>query len=244
MLGALSRAPLAEETPELFAQQEPLDVIGKVIGGHAGSGGVTGAGQHHRDPVVARRAVAVATDAMELLRPGSDLARLLGNFDRADILFATEQSPAFDRYDDDLNDDEDGDDLTDDEDGDDSGGNDGFDETIAPDEIRDRAAALGHPDLAVHRLGLRTPLAPGAEDDLVAGLSELVGFDPEPGVYCLAPALSAGTPSGSSPSGSSPSGEEPGAEAVARAAERIARVYGLPLLRYRCLGFALVPDQR
>src|SRR5205823_6082278 len=38
------------------------------------------------------------------------------------------------------------------------------------------------------------------------------GFDPEPGVYCLAPAL-------------------PADGVIVRAAQRIARVYGLPLLR-------------
>ena len=47
---------------------------------------------------------------------------------------------------------------------------------------------LGLPGLRVHYLGLRPPLGPLAEADLVAALSELVGFDPEPGVYCLAPA--------------------------------------------------------
>ena len=36
----------------------------------------------------------------------------------------------------------------------------------------------------MHRLGLPGPLGPLAESDLVAALSELVGFDPEPGVYC------------------------------------------------------------
>jgi hypothetical protein len=64
---------------------------------------------------------------------------------------------------------------------------------------------------------------PGAEADLVAAMSELVGFDPEPGVYCLAP-----TPS------------DPGRVAAARAAQRIAQVYGIPLLRYRCLELSLV----
>jgi hypothetical protein len=84
-----------------------------------------------------------------------------------------------------------------------------------------RVATLEHPDIAVHRLALRLPLDPAAEDDLVAALSELVGFDPEPGVYCLAPA----TPAGG---------------VLARAVHRIARVYGIPLLRYRCLELSLV----
>ena len=84
-----------------------------------------------------------------------------------------------------------------------------------------RAPRCGHPDLVVHRLGLAPPARRGREDDLVAALSELVGFDPGTGVYCLAPA----TP---------PDG------VLARAAQRIARVYGLPLLRYRCLELSLV----
>jgi hypothetical protein len=65
------------------------------------------------------------------------------------------------------------------------------------------------------------------EDDLVAALSELVGFDPEQGVYCLAPA---------------PSPTDPARTAVDRAARRIALVYGIPLLRYRCLELSVVPS--
>ena len=61
----------------------------------------------------------------------------------------------------------------------------------AVDEVRERAAVLLHPDLVVHRLGLSLPLAPTDESELVAALSELVGFDPEDGVYCLAPACPA-----------------------------------------------------
>jgi hypothetical protein len=59
----------------------------------------------------------------------------------------------------------------------------------------------------------------------VAALSELVGFDPEPGLYCLAPAAA-------------PADSAPGV--VERAVQRIARVYGIPLLRYRCLELAVV----
>ena len=66
-----------------------------------------------------------------------------------------------------------------------------------------------------------TPLGVEVEDDLVAAMSELVGFDPGPGVYCLAPAT-------------------PEDGVLDQAARRIARVYGLPLLRYRCLELSLV----
>ena len=165
------------------------------------------------------RAVAVAPTAMELFRPESDLARLLESFHEVDLLLAVDDTtvaapgpvrmlgPA-------------GslpfvlDDGVDDEDDDDE-----------PDDVQARAAALELTDLQVHRLGLRHPLGPAAEDDMVAAMSELVGFDPEPGVYCLAPA--------ESPSDGSRT-------ATCRAAQRIAQVYGIPLLRYRCLELSVV----
>ena len=37
--------------------------------------------------------MAIAIDAVELLRPGSDLARLLDSFGRADVLLAAEDLP-------------------------------------------------------------------------------------------------------------------------------------------------------
>ena len=40
-----------------------------------------------------RRVVAIATDAVELLRPESDLARLLDSFGRADVLLVAEDVP-------------------------------------------------------------------------------------------------------------------------------------------------------
>jgi hypothetical protein len=147
-----------------------------------------------------RRVVAIAPDAVELLRPHSDLARLLESFGRADVLLAAENVPI-------AVDEGDPDDWT----------RDG--EVV--DEVRLAVAALRHPDLVVHRLGLDQPLSPADEDELVAALSELIGFDPEPGVYCLAPA---------SPNGG----------VIARATQRIAQVYGLPLLRYRCLELSVI----
>jgi hypothetical protein len=164
----------------------------------ASAGGLSVMAQAMRE--VDRRVVAIASDAMELLRPASDLARLLESFGRADVLLAEEDLPV-------AADEDDPDDWT-------------LDAEVT-DEVRTRAAALQHPDLVVHRLGLGHPLAAGAEDELVAALSELIGFDPEPGVYCLAPASSTSS-------------------VIGRAAQRIAQVYGLPLLRFRCLELSVV----
>jgi hypothetical protein len=96
---------------------------------------------------------------------------------------------------------------------------------VPDDDVRGRVAELGLPALQMHRLGLSLPQVAGAEADLVAALSELVGFDPEPGVYCLAPADAPG---------------DLGRAAAVGAAQRIAQVYGIPLLRYRCLELSLV----
>jgi hypothetical protein len=159
-----------------------------------------------------RRVVAVAVSPMELLRPESDLARLAEGFTQIDLLVAGEDAgpdfgllSGFDGVDDDEYDD------------------DWFDSGAA--EVRAGITELGLSGLELHRLGLRTPYPVSAEDDLVAAMSELVGFDPEPGVYCLAPAPGPGDPARS---------------LVSRAAQRIAQVYGIPLLRYRCLELAVV----
>ena len=56
-------------------------------------------------------------------------------------------------------------------------------------------------------------------------MSELVGFDPEPGVQCLAPV---------------PLPTDPARAAIERAVWRIAEVYGLPVQRYRCLELSVV----
>jgi hypothetical protein len=157
-----------------------------------------------------RRLVAVAETSMELLRPESDLARLCRDADHVDLLIACDDSAS------DVDEDPDCDDF------------EGFDDGDGPvDEISARIAELGLPTLALHRLGLGAPLAAQAEDDLVAALSELVGFDPEQGVYCLAPA---------------PAPADPARTAVDQAARRIALVYGIPLLRYRCLELSVVPS--
>jgi hypothetical protein len=153
-----------------------------------------------------RRVVAIALDAVELLRPESDLARLLESFGRVDVLLAAEDLPVASV----------GADSEDDPD-------DWAQDDEVVDEVETATAALGHPDLEVHRLALRPPLGPEAEDDLVAALSELIGFDPDPGVYCLAPAT-------------------PADGVLVRATRRIARTYALPLLSYRCLELSLVEN--
>jgi hypothetical protein len=184
-------------------------------------------------PAHRRRLVAVAVSPMELLRPGSDLVRLIEDAAYVDLLIACEDAqveepspvgvlasadgPSWDdglSWDDESEWDDESDDAEDDGDDD-------------ADEVRRVADGLGLPDLHLHRLGLRPPLGPSAEPDLVAALSELVGFDPEPGVYCLAP---------------TPAATDPSRVVVDRAVQRIAKVYGLPLLRYRCLELSVVED--
>jgi hypothetical protein len=163
-----------------------------------------------------RRVVAVALSPMELLRPESDLARLAEGFPQVDLLVAGEDVPStayvpaggYDGTDDDYEDDYD---------------DDWFDSTAA--EVRAGVARLGLPGLQLHRLGLRAPYPMAAEDDLVAAMSELIGFDPEPGVYCLAPV---------------PVQNDAARALVNRAAQRVAQVYGIPLLRYRCLELSVV----
>jgi hypothetical protein len=172
----------------------------------------------------ARRVVAVTVSPMELLRPESDLARLAEGFTRIDILVAGDDAASPDSgplsgfgsahdhvgYDTGY---DDGDDYDD----------DWFDSAAA--EVRAGIDRLGLPGLQLHRLGLCRPYPATAEDDLVAAMSELVGFDPEPGVYCLAPV---------------PDPDDPTRTTIIRAAQRIAQVYGIPLLRYRCLEFSIV----
>jgi hypothetical protein len=201
-----------------------------------------------RIPPARRRLVAVAVSPMELLRPESDLARVVADAGRVDLLLARDDAPAaapvvapvdtvaslpgaldqvdvrfegadpgrraepldgrgWEEWDDDLGVDEE-DDEPDDADG-----------------LAAAIDALGLPDLHVHRLGLPGRIGAAAEDDLVAALSELVGFDPEPGVYCVAPL---------------PSPADPERSAVAAAVQRVVRVYALPMLRYRCLELSVV----
>ncbi|MBN9376545.1 MAG: hypothetical protein J0I40_14400 [Cellulomonas sp.] len=175
------------------------------------------------------RIVAVADTLTELRRPESDLARILAGVGTADLLVACDDvvsgrpapaapTPLFSYLD---YPDYDDPDLA-----------DAADEWVAPaprapgpDERVSGDDVLELPGVHLHRLGLRGVTA-GSEDDLVAAMSELVGFDPEPGVYCLAPVASA---------------DDPSRAVLISAMERIAQVYGLPMLRYRCLELSIVP---
>lgn len=187
--------------------------------------------------VAARRAVAIAVGAMEMLRPRSDLVRLLASFDSIELLLVADDRSreggivplstdhAIGGPDDasrvvdlaalDLDvDDGDIDDEMDEDDPDDD----------PAEAILLGIAGLGLNAVTVHRLGFPDTFGAEAEGDVVAAVSELVGFDPEPGVYCLAPVA----------------GLDEGRATVGRAAQRIAQVYGIPLLRYRCFELSVV----
>lgn len=187
-------------------------------------------------PVVRRRAVAISASPMELLRPESELARLLHGFAHIDLLVAVDDLPpgppgpvgvlnGVDHPGSDGGDQGDaGPAAADwDESWDDVDAPDADEVVVADDDL----ARLAVPGLHIHRLGLRAPLNPLVEGDLVAALSELVGFDPEPGVYCLAPA---------------PTDADPDRVLIEAAVQRIVSVYGLPLLRYRCLELSVVAE--
>jgi hypothetical protein len=171
------------------------------------------------ESVAGCRVVAVAVSAMELLRPGSDLVRMIEGAGYVDLLLACEDeqvaepSPV----------------------GVLGGGPlgavdaaewiDADDEDDDVDELRAAADVLGLDELHLHRLALPAPLGVASDADLVAALSELVGFDPEPGVCVVAP-LQAPT--------------DPGRSAIDRAVRQIVQVYSLPLQRYRCLELSVV----
>ena len=170
------------------------------------------------ESVAGCRVVAVAVSAMELLRPGSDLVRSIEGAGYVDLLLACEDekvaepSPvgvlgggALEGVD--------AAGWTDDEDDDDV------------DDLRAAADLLGIDELHLHRLALPAPLGVTADPDLVAALSELVGFDPEPGVRVVAPL---------------PAPTDPGRSAIDRAVRQIVQVYSLPLVRYRCLELSVV----
>jgi hypothetical protein len=176
------------------------------------------------ESVEGQRIVAIALSPMELLRPGSDLMRMIDGAESVDLLLTCEDEPVAEPSpvgvlgggcpgaepplavvdaDDDYGDDDDDD----------------------PDDLRAAVDQLGLDDLHLHRLALRSPIGTAAEPDLVAALSELVGFDPEPGVCVLAPT-------------SLPA--DPQRSVIDRAVRQIVQVYGLPLRRYRCLELSVV----
>jgi hypothetical protein len=165
-----------------------------------------------------RRVVAVAVSPMELLRPGSDLLAEIRDAGYVDLLLVCEDEQVADPSPVGVL----------------SGGaleppdlDDELDDSDDADDVRDAVARLGLDELHVHRLGLRLPVGTAADGDLVAALSELVGFDPEPGVQCLAPV---------------PLPSDPARAAIERAVWRIAQVYSLPVQRYRCLELSVVDD--
>ena len=184
------------------------------------------------EPVEGRRVVAVAVTPMELLRPGSDLVRMIAGAGYVDLLLASEDEPVADpspvcrlgrAWDPDGSDQPvparwTDDDYLEDE-ADDS--DDDVDDLLAS------ANLLGLDELHLHRLALPAPIGAAAEPDLVAALSELVGFDPEPGVQVLAPAALPG---------------DPQRAVIERAVLQIVEVYGLPVQRYRCLELSVVDD--
>ena len=176
------------------------------------------------EPVEGRRVVAIAVTPMELLRPGSDLVRMIAAAGYVDLLLACEDEPVADprpvcvlgggELDPEMPGSWAGDDDYDDE----------------PDDVDDLLASanlLGLGELHLHRLALPAPLGAGSEPDLVAALSELVGFDPEPGVRVLAPVTVPGDPQHA---------------VIGRAVREIVQVYALPLQRYRCLELSVVVD--
>jgi hypothetical protein len=183
--------------------------------------------------VEGRRVVAVALSPIELLRPGSELMRSIDGAGYVDLLFACEDEPvgepspvgvlggaalgaqpAADEWE--------WDDPAWDDDADDEADDDG---TTAA--LRAAADRLGLDELHLHRLALPGPIGCAAEADLVAALSELVGFDPEPGVRVLAPVAVPG---------------DPQRAVIARAVSRIVQVYGLPLQHYRGFELSVVDD--
>jgi hypothetical protein len=185
-------------------------------------------------PPARKRLVAVAVSPLELLRPGSDLARLIRESDRVDLLVARDEAdldrdcagvttlgcadtPAEDA----------GEEIVVDL----AALADGLDaEDYAEDYEDDVLAAvadLGLPDLHLHRLGLPGRVGAAVQADLLAALSELIGFDPEPGVYLVAP---------------TPSPSDPERSTIVEITNRLARVYGIPMLRYRSLELSVVAD--
>lgn len=156
--------------------------------------------------VPARRLVAVALTEAESARAGSTLAELCGAAGETDLLVVRRDPAARSRP---------------------------VGPTVAEDYACDDPA--DDPDdepvtmpigelpggrIRLHRLGLRWTVQDGDEPDLVAALSELVGFDPDDDTFCVAPARTSPV-------------ADPEIEVVRRAVRRVARVYGLPVLPYR-----------
>ena len=78
---------------------------------------------------------------------------------------------------------------------------------------------LGVPEVRRRRLQLESGTVSGAQPDVIAALSELVGHDCYPGLWCLAPWRRDG---------------HPDHDAVGLVAEAVCRSYNLRLVRYLC----------
>lgn len=157
-----------------------------------------------------RRLVAVALTEHESARAGSPLAAICGSAAETDLLVVRRDHPPGERS---------AADPVDAEDYPDPDAGPAADRTDEPD------ARVGHSPgdrIRMHRLGLRRTLRDGDEGDLVAALSELVGFDPDDDTYCVGPTRTGPV-------------ADPEIEVVRRAVRRVARVYGLPVLPYRPL---------
>jgi hypothetical protein len=191
-------------------------------------GGFSPPDQHWSGPAL-HRLVAVAMRPDEL-RAGADLVRRIAGAPHVDLLILTDgDDPAGSADNDDTDagigeDDGDDGDIPDVALTPDPAGDGGADAAVL---ARERAAALGL-RVNVHRLALSasSEVRPGDVDDVVAAISELVGFDPEPGVGCVVPI---GAYEESRLSGTSAG---PADVMVGRAVERIVAAYRLPLVTY------------
>jgi hypothetical protein len=164
-----------------------------------------------------RRLVAVAVSSADVLDPGSDLRQVAAAAGATDVLVARVDSPGPVRTPSpvdalDYPDQPDGPAVADELLA-------GFTVPLPVDEVPAEAPLPA--GLHLHRLDLRWPVEEADEPDLVAALSELIGFDPEDQVFCVAP--------GDGPDGARDAEQS----AVDRAVRRVARVYGLPVLHYR-----------
>jgi LmbE family N-acetylglucosaminyl deacetylase len=87
---------------------------------------------------------------------------------------------------------------------------------------------LGVPEVRRHRLQLESGKVNDAQPDLIAALSELVGHDCYPGLWCLAPWRHDG---------------HPDHDAVGLAAEAVCHTYNLRLVRYLCTAWEWVQPE-
>lgn len=166
-----------------------------------------------------RRLVAVALTESESVRAGGALAELSGSTGETDLLVVrTDSAGALRPAEPADAEDYPADDCPADDCPADDAASDPDDSPMTMPVVRVPAVPV-----RVHRLGLRWRVGDADEPDLVAALSELVGFDPDEYTYCAAPAVSGAV-------------ADPEIEIVRRAVGRVARVYGLPVLPYRRAG--------